>query len=309
MKKKVVLLLNMGGPNNLDEVALFLKNMFNDKYILPIKCKYLRGFVAWMITKMRTNEAKENYKALGGKSPLADTTAALVAKLNALGGEYHFDFAMNYVPPFASEVLKSYKDCEELVLFPLYPHHSQTTVLSSLDDAKQTAKNLGISNIKVVDIFYNDERFNDILINDIKKTCQSSGVEMKDTHLIFSAHSLPQSIIDKGDLYEKHINEHVKLLSQKLDFKGVHLAYQSRLGPVKWLGPNISAVLEGLKGQKVLVYPISFCIDCSESDFELSIMFREFASKAGVAKYEVVKAPNDSDAFVNYIWQKYKEAR
>ena len=305
MDKEVVILLNMGGPNDLSEVKVFLKNMFNDKYILPLKSAFLRSILAWFITAMRQKEASESYKALGGKSPIVGLSKSLCEKLNAAQNRFHFDFAMNYTPPFAKDVLARYKGAKKITFFPLYPHHSQTTVLSSLDDATAAAKMHEISGIKVIEPFYEDESFNKILINDIKKTCAENGFSPNDTHLIFSAHSLPVSIIKAGDLYEKHTNAHVSLLSKSLDFKGIHLAYQSRLGPVEWLGPNISAVLEGLKGQNVLVYPISFCIDCSESDFELDIMFREHASKVGVAKYAVVKAPNDSDGFVNYIIQKY----
>lgn len=304
MDKEIVILLNMGGPNNLDEVEVFLKNMFNDKYILPMKNKLLRSFVAWIITTLRKKEASESYKALGGRSPIAGLTASLCQKLNAAQNRFHFDFAMNYTPPFATDVLARYKGAKKITFFPLYPHHSQTTVLSSLDDATAAAKEHDISGIRVIEPFYEDESFNEIIINDIKATCAKAGFEPKDTQLVFSAHSLPVSIIKKGDLYEKHINAHVNLLSKSLDFKGIQLAYQSRLGPVEWLGPNISAVLDGLKGQNVLVYPISFCIDCSESDFELDIMFREHASKVGVAKYAVVKAPNDSEEFVEYILQK-----
>ena len=278
--------------------------MFNDKYILPLKSAFLRSILAWFITAMRQKEASESYKALGGKSPIVGLSKSLCEKLNAAQNRFHFDFAMNYTPPFAKDVLARYKGAKKITFFPLYPHHSQTTVLSSLDDATAAAKMHEISGIKVIEPFYEDESFNEILINDIKKTCAAAGFSPNDTHLIFSAHSLPVSIIKAGDLYEKHTNAHVSLLSKSLDFKGIHLAYQSRLGPVEWLGPNISAVLEGLKGQNVLVYPISFCIDCSESDFELDIMFREHASKVGVAKYAVVKAPNDSDGFVNYIIQK-----
>lgn len=304
--KKVVILLNMGGPESLDDVKVFLSNMFNDKYILPMKSKLLRSFVAWIITKMRDKEAQENYKALGGKSPLADTTRSLVAKLNALSGEYHFDFAMNYVSPFANEVLARYKDCDEMVFFPLYPHHSQTTVTSSLDSAFEAAKKYGIQNIRVIEPFYDDANFNEILINDIKQTARkmAGSDDFSDINMIFSAHSLPLSIIEKGDLYEKHINAHAKLLGENLGFKSTCVAYQSRLGPVKWLEPNISAVLDDLKGQKALVYPISFCIDCSESDFELNILFREHAKNAGVSEYDVVKAPNDSQSFAKYILEK-----
>lgn len=302
--KKVVILLNMGGPNDLSEVKVFLKNMFNDKYILPISSPFLRSLLAWGITKMRDKEAQESYKALGGKSPISDITKSLCKKLNLAQNEVIFDFAMNYTAPFCDDVFKKYENCDDMLLFPLYPHHSQTTTLSSLDDAKQASKKYNIKISKIIDYFYEDSGYNDIITQNILQTARQNGFESTQTNLIFSAHSLPQSIIDKGDLYEKHVNAHVSLLSKALNFKNISLVYQSRLGPIKWLGPNIGDVLDTLKGQDVLVYPISFCIDCSESDFELAILYKEHALKAGVAKYEVVKAPNDSDEFVKYILSK-----
>ena len=302
--KKVVILLNMGGPNDLSEVKVFLKNMFNDKYILPIPSPFLRSLAAWGITKLRDKEAQSNYKALGGKSPISDITRSLCQKLNSVQNEVIFDFAMNYTAPFCDDVFKKYENCDDMVLFPLYPHHSQTTTLSSLDDAKESAKKYNIKISKIIEYFYEDSEYNAIIRQNILKAAKQNGFEPAQTNLIFSAHSLPQSIINKGDLYEKHTNAHVALLSEGLNFKNITLAYQSRLGPVKWLGPNIGDVLDTLKGQNVLVYPISFCIDCSESDFELAILYKEHAAKARIAKYEVVKAPNDSDEFVKYILNK-----
>ncbi|EOI4812226.1 ferrochelatase, partial [Campylobacter coli] len=116
--------------------------------------------------------------------------------------------------------------------------------------------------------------------------------------LIFSAHSLPQSIIDKGDLYEKHVNDHVEILKEKLKdhFDEFILAYQSKLGPVKWLEPNTSDVLANLN-DKALIYPISFCIDCSETIFELGMEYKHLSKY----NYDLISCPNDSDEFMEFI--------
>ena len=162
--KKVVLLLNMGGPNNLDEVSVFLKNMFNDKYILNIKNEKLRDKLSSLIAFLRKKPATKNYELIGGKSPLVDITASLVEKLSKTK-EYEFDFIMRYTPPFAKDVLKKYKGYDEIVLFPLYPHHSITTVVSSLEDAKDWINELNINaNIKIIDVFFNDLEYNKIII-------------------------------------------------------------------------------------------------------------------------------------------------
>lgn len=303
MQKDVVILLNMGAPNDLAEVEIFLKNMFNDKYILPIKNQKIRFFLATLITKMRSHKAKKAYTALGGKSPMIAITKRLVSKLNFVQQDFIFDYAMRYTPPFANEILQNYKDAKSITLFALYPHHSQTTMLSSYENAIQAASEQGIEISRQIEPFYKDDEFNNAIASSIK----SSVSDTKSAHLVFSAHSLPKCIIDNGDLYQKHINEHVELLSKKLEFKGIHLAYQSHLGPVKWLEPNISKVLDELKGERVVVYPLSFCIDCSESDYELDILYRDYAKKIGISEYIVVKALNDSTDFMRYILNKLKQ--
>lgn len=309
--KKAVILLNMGGADNLSQVEVFLKNMFNDKYILGIKSDFLRSIVAWLITKMRKNSAIKNYQKLGGKSPILDITKSLTNKLNLLQDEFVFDFAMNYTPPFANEVLPKYIDFDEIVLLALYPHYSQTTVKSSLEAALKVAKNLKIENkIKIVDCFYDDLKYNQIIAQNI--TNAVSDANPSEIDLIFSAHSLPVSVINAGDPYEKHTNAQVEILRQMLSnlgFKSVNLAYQSRLGPVKWLGPNIAEVLPNLQSKKALIYPISFCIDNSESDFELDIFYRQLAQNSGFSYYKVVKAPNDSDKFAEFILDLAKQGK
>ncbi|KGI55695.1 ferrochelatase [Campylobacter sp. MIT 97-5078] len=300
---KLVLFLNMGGAENLKDCELFLKNMFNDPYILTIKNKFLRAFVAFCITKARVKAMQENYKHLGGKSPLNELTQSLCDKLNKeFKGKICFDFANLYVPPFAKEILSKYKlgKDDELVLFPLYPHHSQTTVTSSLEVLKKAIKDLKIqSKVSEIDVFYKDKSYNELIKKHILKANEDFKKGHK-KHLIFSAHSLPVSIIKKGDVYEKHINEHFNTLKKELEpyFEKIELAYQSKLGPVKWLEPNTSDIIANLDNE-ALIYPLAFCIDCSETVFELEIEYRKIASK----DYKVVACPNDSAEFVEFIKQ------
>lgn len=308
---KLVLFLNMGGALNLKDCELFLKNMFNDPYILGIKNKTLRAFVAFIITKMRVGAMRKNYEHLGGKSPLNELTQSLCEKLqNNLLAElkeqdYVFDFVNLYVPPFADEVLSKYSfnENDELILFPLYPHHSSTTITSSLEVLRrEIAKKALPCKVKESEVFYKDELYNEMIISHILKANKEFYPNKKKT-LIFSAHSLPVRIIKKGDLYERHINEHFELLKARLqgEFDDFILCYQSKLGPVKWLEPNTSDILANLKNE-ALIYPLAFCIDCSETIFELEIEYRKIASKA----YKVVACPNDSDEFVKFIFHYLK---
>lgn len=297
---KLVLLLNMGGASKLDECELFLKNMFNDPYILTIKNDFLRQFVAWCITKARVGAMRKNYEHLGGKSPLNELTQELCKRLNEGFDDVKFDFVNNYVPPFASEVLQKYtltKD-DEIVLFPLYPHHSQTTVLSSLKSTKEAILKAQIpAKCTQVEVFYENELYNELIISHILRENENYQKGHKKT-LIFSTHSLPVSIIKAGDVYEKHINEHFNALKKRLasHFDEILLGYQSKLGPIKWLSPATSEILANLNNS-ALIYPLSFCIDCSESVFELEIEYRKIAKK----DYKVIACPNYSDEFVSFI--------
>ncbi|WXG61368.1 ferrochelatase [Campylobacter concisus] len=312
--KKALLLLNMGGANSLDDVEIFLTNMFNDPYILGIKNKFLRKFVAFMITKGRLKTAKHNYEQIGGKSPLCELTAKLCEKISSLQNEFDaVDFAMNYTSPFVKDVLKKYEKFDEIVLLPLYPHHSQTTITSSLADFKKAKEGLKLkAKISLCEPFYDDDAYNKIIISHIREAIKD--IDISDVSLIFSAHSLPRKIIEKGDIYEKHINEHVQILSkmlkeQGLNFKDVSLAYQSRLGPVKWLEPSLNEVLAKCESKKALIYPLSFCIDNSETIFELVIEYAKLAKELNFSFYKVVSCPNFSDEFASFILEKSKNAR
>ena len=218
---------------------------------------------------------------------------------------------MNYTPPFTKDVLAEFTEASEIVVFPLYPHHSITTVTSSLNDFKKACRELNLqAKIKIVEPFFGDDRYNEIIVDRIEKSARNLNTD--DITLIFSAHSLPQKIIDAGDVYEEHVKRHVQILTEILEKRGVKfkqtmLAYQSRLGPVKWLEPSLNQVLAELKDKKALIYPISFCIDNSETVFELSKEFKHIADELKFDFYDVIACPNDDDKFAKFIADKARE--
>ena len=309
---RLILLLNMGGPNDLSEVGVFLKNMFNDPYILGIKSPILRKFVAFMITSSRLKAAQNNYRQIGGKSPICELTARLCGKISHfLDDDTAVAFAMNYTPPFAKDVLAEFTEASEIVVFPLYPHHSFTTVSSSISDFEKARAELNLkAKVKIVEPFFEDERYNEIIVDGIEKSARDLNAD--EITLVFSAHSLPQKMIDAGDIYEGHVKRHVQILTEILEkrgvkFKQILLAYQSKLGPVKWLEPSLNQALAEIKDKKALVYPISFCIDSSETVFELSKEFRHIADELKFDFYDVVACPNDDDKFAKFIADRAKE--
>ena len=316
MSKEAVVLLNMGGPNNLDEVEMFLKNMFNDKNILTMKSNVLRKMIGGMIVFNRTESSQEIYRELGGKSPIVGHTKNLVEKLQTrLGENVIVDFAMRYTPPFADEVIEKLnaEDVKKIYLIPLYPQYSTTTTKSSLEDFEEHYHEAqGDAVLVEIKHFFENETYNKSVIERIKEKVGSDNYN--DFDIIFSAHGLPQKIIDAGDVYQRHIQKHVKLLKEmlkqeKMDFHEVHLAYQSKVGPMEWLKPSLEDKLKTVRNRGVIVFPIAFTIDNSETDFELEIEYREISEKLGFKKYRVCRCPNDSDLFVDALQEIYEKMK
>ncbi len=297
---KALVLMNMGGARNKAELELFLRNMFNDENILTIKNKFLRNIIASFITLSRINSAWENYEQIGGKSPINDLSDELVEKLQSRLNDIYVTQAMRYTPPFTIKAIRQIKQqkIKDVILLPLYPQYSTTTTKSSLDEF---INNCGSKmNIKIIEPFYKNLSFNNCIIDELKAKYKPN------THLIFSAHGLPQKIVDAGDPYATQVQEHVEILTKlinekNINFESINLAYQSKVGPMKWLEPSLDDMIENFKDKNVLIYPISFIIDNSETTFELDIEYKDIAKELGVASYDVCKCVNSSDKFVDTI--------
>ena len=316
MKKEAIILLNMGGPNNLLEVETFLRNMFADPNILTTKSKLLRAFIGNLIVTNRVVEARKVYEELGGKSPIVDHTKKLVAKLQAMvAEEVYVDFAMRYTPPFASEVCEKLEemDVREIYLIPLYPQYSTTTTKSSIEDFEAAYAKVG-GNAKIFKRgnFYRTHAYNQVILKRIQEALGDD--EAGEFEIVFSAHGLPQKIVKAGDPYQKQIERHVELLKEELVkndlvFRGVHLAYQSKVGPMKWLEPSLEEKLQKLTSKKVLIFPIAFTIDNSETDYELGVEYAHIAKELGFEKYKVARCPNDHKLFVETLYDIYLEMK
>ena len=296
----------MGGPNSIDEVEMFLRNMFSDKNILTMD-RYTRALVREIIIFNRIDEVKENFiENLGGKSPLPALTNKLIEKLKT-----KLDMpivpAMRYVPPFATDSLKKFKEegIEELILFPMYPQYSTTTTLSSVEDIEARCEALEYSpKITVIDPYYDNY---DYISMSVKKIIEALGDKnSKDYDLLLSAHGLPMSIIKAGDPYQNQVEANasaikIYLHERGIEFKNIKLVYQSKVGSSAWLEPNLVDVLRNPYHRKVLIYPLAFTIDNSETVYELDIEHREIAEKIKYDDYRVAKCFNDDDDFVDLI--------
>ena len=299
---KALVLLNMGAARSKDELKVFLLNMFNDINIINIKNETLRSILASLIVTLRHDKAWENYELIGGQSPLHQITEELIKKLQEYLPTYYITTANRYTSQFAQTAIAKIKEkgIKDITLLPLYPQYSTTTTKSSLDDFIQ--KSNSDLNIKIIEPFYENDLYNQAIIQNIKKTVS----DYEEYNLIFSAHGLPQKVINKGDPYQKQVEKNVMILEKMLKnanihFESINLAYQSKVGPMKWIEPSLDSCLEHYKNKNVLIYPIAFIIDNSETVFELEIEYKEIAKNIGIKEYKVVKCLNDSSLFCEAI--------
>jgi ferrochelatase len=302
---QALLLLNMGGPNSINEVELFLENMFADKNILTMD-RVTRKFVASIIIGKRLEDVKINYGRLGGKSPLLGLTKKVISKLEAKLSMPIYA-VMRYVPPFADVSLEACraKGIEELILFPMYPQYSSTTTFSSVEDIKRRCEAMDYHpKITLVRAYYDDYDYIEASCDEIIKAME--GKETKDYDLLLSAHGLPLSIIKEGDPYQNQIEGNasaikIYLRERGITFHEIKLVYQSKVGSSAWLEPNLIDILRNPTHRKVVIFPLAFTVDNSETVFELDIEHREVAKKIKYEEYIVAKCMNDSDKFINLI--------
>lgn len=303
MTKTAVILFNLGGPDSLDAVEPFLANLFNDPAIIGAPGP-IRRLLARHISKKRGPVAREIYAQLGGKSPLVEETAKQAAALETALGEGHKVFiAMRYWHPFAAEALAAAKawGAERVVLLPLYPQFSTTTTRSSLREWRQLAAGWGVPTEAVC--CYPDEPGLVAAIAELVQAAYEQAKAKGKPRILFSAHGLPQRVVDKGDPYPKHVEQTARAVIAALGLGQVDwtLCYQSRVGPLKWIGPSTEAELEraGEDGVPVVVVPIAFVSEHSETLVELDIEYRHRAEALGIPAYVRVPAVGHHPAFID----------
>ena len=305
--KTAVLLLNMGGPTDISGVEPFLKNIFADPLLLPIKNSLIRKMVGNIIVSKRLESVKENYRKIGGYSPLIKHTFALTSALNALDSSKTYSYAMRYSPPFCKDVLADLKaqGVQDLVLFSLYPQFSTATTYSSLLDAKSCLKSLEYApRVSVVEHFSEYVPFYELIADEIISTLD--GADSKEFVLLLSAHGLPKSLIEKGDCYVEHCERGKQIIykilqSRGVDFAKIVLCFQSKVGPMRWIEPSTKDTISAHKDSKIIIYPLAFTIDNSETDYELKIQYKELADSFGVRDYRVCECLNDKEGFAKVI--------
>jgi len=304
--KKAIILFNLGGPDKLENVEPFLFNLFNDPAILNLPT-FLRYPLAKLISNRRAPVAKKIYAELGGSSPILKLTKeqsdALEIKLNQTQeeDEYKCFIIMRCWNPRAKDVIKDVQlyGPDEVVLMPLYPQYSAATSGSSIKEWKDVCKKNNY-HVKTSTIccYPTDQNFINAHTKEIIKKIK----DLKNFKLIFSAHGLPEKNIKKGDPYQWQVEQSVKKIVESLNDENLDwiLSYQSRVGPLKWIGPSTETIIiENSKiGKHIVLVPIAFVSEHSETLVELDIEYKEIADANGCKNYTRVPALGINEDFI-----------
>jgi ferrochelatase len=317
-KKRVgIVLFQLGGPDSLANVEPFLRNLFSDPDIIPLgPLDFMRGPLARYIAKKRCVPVAQRYGMIGRRSPIGILTERQRVRL-VEAVEPYIDpvavTAMRYWKPFTEDAVAALKRAgrlDELVLLPLYPHYSYATTLSSLKEWRRAyGEPVDTLPERSIECFYDHPLYVQAIVHNIGK-CLRQFPDASRIHLIFSAHGIPMSLVEKGDPYPKHVKETVRLVNELGTSRHPNwpttriLCFQSRVGPAKWLEPSFVQTLHQLGHQGVkeaMVVPISFVTEHIETLHEINIDGRLDAKKAGIERYRMMPAVGDSPLFIGAL--------
>ncbi len=308
-KKIAVILFNLGGPDSLKAVKPFLFNLFYDPAIFALK-NPLRWFVAKTISHKRTKFAQDIYDQVGGKSPLLEQTKAqakaLENKLNEDNDkEYSCFISMRYWHPRSVETAKKVKEFnpDHIVLLPLYPHYSITTTGSSLIDWVKSSKKINLdAPYSVIKDYPVTAGYIDAHIDLIQKA-QEKIDDLANYRILYSAHGLPEKTIEAGDPYQDQIEQNCLAIQKRLGHPDHIISYQSRVGPMKWIGPytNDEITRAGKEGKSLIIVPISFVSEHAETLVELDIEYAKLAKEVGVKNYIRIATISCHEAYITAL--------
>lgn len=310
-ERVAVVLFQLGGPDSADSVEPFLFNLFRDPDIIDFPGAFLaRNALARFIARRRAPRVAENYRQIGGRSPILGLTNA---QADALRGALapHVDaevfVAMRYWKPFTADAAAAVKagGFDRVFLLPLYPHYSKATTLSSLKEWRREAARAGLAAGTEASVccFFNHPLFVKALADNVTATLgKFAGVPRADVDVVFSAHGVPVSLVNAGDPYRMQIEETVRLVTAAGGWGcPTRLCFQSKVGPMEWLRPSLDETVRSLAaaGRKnLLVVPVAFVTDHIETLHEIDIEARREALHLGVGRFEMVPGLNAGGTFV-----------
>jgi protoporphyrin/coproporphyrin ferrochelatase len=301
-----VVLFQLGGPDTLEAIEPFLFNLFCDPDIIDFPFARIgRKPLAKLISSTRARKVQHHYATIGGGSPIRRFTEqqaqALQLRLTESGLDARCFVAMRYWHPFTAQAVEQVgaARCDEVVLLPLYPHYSSTTTGSSLNEWSRRFR--GDIPAHRIETFYRHELYLQALVEKIDEAL-ARFADPEHPEIVFSAHSVPVAVIEKGDPYQQQIEETVELLMRRGGWaNGYRLCYQSKVGASKWLQPSLHTALRELSAAKrceVCIVPISFVSDHVETLGEIDHEARAEAARLGIERFEMTSGLNDSPTFI-----------
>jgi ferrochelatase len=313
--KTGIVMMNLGGPATLDQVEPFLLELFADREIIQLP---LQDWLGPFIVRRRAPKVRKHYAEIGGGSPILRYTEAqgrgMVERLDRLSPDtapHGFYVAFRYVQPRSEDALRAMQadGVERAVAFTQYPHFSCSTTGSSLNELWRATRRLGLERAfewSLIDRWPVHEGFIGAMAETVRDgLAEFAAGERDKALLLFSAHSLPLQFVDRGDPYPQEVGATVHRVMERLGFSHPYLlAYQSEVGPLRWLGPGTERVIRslGARGQKhVLVIPIAFTSDHIETLYELDREYGELASEVGMTWYRRAPALNERPAFLDAL--------
>ncbi len=319
MERIAVVLFNLGGPDSPASVQPFLRNLFNDPAIIRLP-GFLRTPLSRFIAWRRAPEAAKIYEELGGGSPLLKNTRDQADALTQVLEEKHPGVSwktfvcMRYWHPMAPQVVSDVKKWQpsHVVLMPLYPQFSTTTTGSSLKewDEEVERQNLKGAYMRRICCYPKMDGFVQTLSDGISEKLKE--MNPSKTRVLFSAHGLPESIVKSGDPYVWQVNQTAQALVKKLGAtcKDWKVCFQSRVGPLPWVRPYTDDEIKqaGQDGKNVLLVPLAFVSEHSETLVELDVEYAELAKEAGVETYARVPTPSLAPDFINGLATHVKAA-
>ena len=306
-----IVMMNLGGPKSLDEVQPFLLRLFEDREIIQLP---VQSWLGPFIARRRTASVQKNYQDIGGGSPILDWTElqgkGMVERLDELSPQtapHKFYVAFRYIDPLSEDALRAMAadGVTRAVAFTQYPQFSCATTGSSLNELWRAARRTGLQNAftwSVIDRWPTHPTFIEAMTQTVEQGLEQFAEEARDDVIIlFSAHSLPMSVINRGDAYPAEVGASVEKVMERLGHRHQYLlSYQSEVGPVPWLGPSTETVIEELGAKKrknVLVVGIAFTSDHIETLHELDIEYGELAHEVGIDNYKRAPALNGLPRF------------
>jgi len=311
LHKHAVILANLGAPESIQDLRPFLKNLFMDPDIVRFPFgKIGQRFFSSMISLLRAPKSARHYELIGGGSPLQKQTeiqAELLRKALQGYGNYKVYTAQRYWHPLFNETANQIwnDSVQKITLVPLYPQYSTTTTQSIINHWRRQPN---LPEPQIIWRFYTEGLYLDAVIARIQEALQLFDEK---PHLLYTAHSIPVSRIKAGDSYQTEIERHYELLQERLDYRYEStLAWQSKIGPVEWIGPSVKESLQALrkKGvERLLVVPLSFVSENLETLFELDIEYKACALKNGFHQYERAATVQDHPFFIKMLVNLIKE--